>query len=273
MDSNEIDIVGITRYNYFATNLEDIISEASRLSNTIESIVMFINDQVYNYVLKLSDGIKKDAIYKQSIKKTFNEIDKSINRYNILMRDDSPYRIKITVIPEIEQLMKDDFVKLINEISDTTNEKLSIIGFKQDRIELATLSIIISCLSTISDKILHDGSKMLRNISEGFFEPEYTELDIHGVTYLSTKLSNYLTNGEIDLNKDSPAKISNAIDAFFNNVFDEKKTEILEIVKKHEDKWIVEDEWDDEDIDDLKEDDDEWDDDDSEEEDDEFEYI
>lgn len=239
-----INLVRAARGYYLKNNLDKMIQKSESIYHTVEIMTLFVNDQAYNYILELGEKIKKNPVYRQSVKKTFNDMEKAIKRYNssIYSKDDSRNKVKSYMIAEITQLMEEDLSKHIYEISNVTRYALTKRGFKQDRVEIATLSIIVSCMATISDRLLSNGYKMLEEVSGTAFKGDFDFLSIKSVSYLSVKLSDYLTNGEINLSKDEADRISKAMDAFLYDMSNEETVDkIFDIFDKHKDELAEED--------------------------------
>lgn len=70
------------RKAYLINNFDKILNSLNTLHSTVETMTLFVNDQAYNYILKLKEVIKTSPMYKHNIKRLLNNMDKEIKRYN-----------------------------------------------------------------------------------------------------------------------------------------------------------------------------------------------
>lgn len=57
------------RKAYLINNFDKILNSLNTLHSTVETMTLFVNDQAYNYILKLKEVIKGGPMYKHNIKR------------------------------------------------------------------------------------------------------------------------------------------------------------------------------------------------------------
>lgn len=100
---------------YLINNFDKILNSLNTLHSTVETMTLFVNDQAYNYILKLKEVIKTSPMYKHNIKRLLNDMDKEIKRYNA-----SIYYInkeRSGVIADMTQAMEDCLMPYIDDLA------------------------------------------------------------------------------------------------------------------------------------------------------------
>lgn len=84
---------------------EEIDKDTNGLVTSLTYMVLFLNDQVYNYTVSLMETIRNSEHYRYNAKRTANAIERGINAYN-------------TNIFRIAKANKEAFAEITNAILD-----------------------------------------------------------------------------------------------------------------------------------------------------------
>ena len=63
-------------------NWEEIDKDTDGLVTSLTYIVLFVNDQVYNYALNIYDSCRNTPYYRRGVKKNINELKRFMESYN-----------------------------------------------------------------------------------------------------------------------------------------------------------------------------------------------
>lgn len=219
------------RRSYLVNNFEKILSSLNSLHSTVEAMGLFVNDQVYNYIIKIEPEIKKSPVYKHRAKKMFNDIIKEIKRYNssiYMMNKD-----RSVVVADITQLMEDELMPYIENLSQIMRDIIRLRKLPSDRTEIAVLMLTISSLAAVSGRIVSAGYEIMKEMGGGQGGNPFLFMDIGKIEYLATELSNDITGGEIELSADDAERVSDAMDVFLQKMSDEKIVDkIIEVISE-----------------------------------------
>lgn len=92
---------------------EEIDKDTNGLVTSLTYMVLFVNDQVYNYTVSLMEAIRNSEHYRHNAKRTANAIEKEIDAYNTNI-----FRIAKAnkeALAEITQSMEEDVRINLNE--------------------------------------------------------------------------------------------------------------------------------------------------------------
>lgn len=219
------------RRSYLVNNFDKILNSLNSLHSTVEAMGLFVNDQVYNYIVKIEPDIRKSPLYKQRFKKMFNDIGKEIRRYNNLIYTMNKKRSM--VVADITQVMEDELMPYIENLSQIMRDIIRLRSLPSDRAEIAVLMLTISSLAAVSGRIVSAGYEIIREMGGGQGGNPFLFLDIGKIEYLATGLSNEITGGEIQLEEDEARKVSDAMDIFLQKMSDEKIVDkIIEVINE-----------------------------------------
>ena len=219
------------RRSYLINNFDKILNSLNSLHSTIEAMGLFVNDQVYNYIVKIEPDIRKSPLYKQRFKKMFNDICKEIRRYNNLIYTMNKKRSM--VVADITQVMEDELMPYIENLSQIMRDIIRLRSLPSDRAGIAVLMLTISSLAAVSGRIVSAGYEIIREMGGGQGGNPFLFLDIGKIEYLATELSNEITGGEIQLEEDEARKVSDAMDIFLQKMSDEKIVDkIIEVINE-----------------------------------------
>ena len=112
---NNINYAAKTRRAYLINNFDKILNSLNTLHSTVETMTLFVNDQAYNYILKLKEVIKTSPMYKHNIKRLLNDMDKEIKKYNASIYYINKERSE--VIADITQAMEDYLMPYIDDLA------------------------------------------------------------------------------------------------------------------------------------------------------------
>lgn len=219
------------RRSYLINNFDKILNSLNSLHSTVEAMGLFVNDQVYNYIVKIEPDIRKSPLYKQRFKKMFNDICKEIRRYNNLIYTMNKKRSM--VVADITQVMEDELMPYIENLSQIMRDIIRLRSLPSDRAGIAVLMLTISSLAAVSGRIVSAGYEIIREMGGGQGGNPFLFLDIGKIEYLATELSNEITGGEIQLEEDEARKVSDAMDIFLQEMSDEKIVDkIIEVINE-----------------------------------------
>lgn len=100
---------------YLINNFDKILNSLNTLHSTVETMTLFVNDQAYNYILKLKGVVKGGPMYRHNVKRFLNEMDKEIKRYNASIYYINKERSE--VIADITQAMEDCLMPYIDDLA------------------------------------------------------------------------------------------------------------------------------------------------------------
>ena len=219
------------RRSYLINNFDKILNSLNSLHSTIEAMGLFVNDQVYNYIVKIEPDIRKSPLYKQRFKKMFNDICKEIRRYNNLIYTMNKKRSM--VVADITQVMEDELMPYIENLSQIMRDIIRLRSLPSGRAGIAVLMLTISSLAAVSGRIVSAGYEIIKEMGGGQGGNPFLFLDIGKIEYLATELSNEITGGEIQLEEDEARKVSDAMDIFLQKMSDEKIVDkIIEVISE-----------------------------------------
>lgn len=179
----------------------DINSETEGLVTCLTYIVLFVNDQVYNYSLMLGEELKKSPLYRHRSKKLFNEMKKSVDGYNTNIFRIA--KVNAEEFADITQSMEDDIKPHIDTYYYTISQILLDKGISGKVNKIASLASVINMLSQVSRMTIGDfGNQIARRFGVVGNPMEYLNQD--KVERLSWLLTNEITpkDVKIDLNKE-----------------------------------------------------------------------
>ena len=227
------------RKAYLINNFDKILNSLNTLHSTVETMTLFVNDQAYNYILKLKEVIKTSPMYKHNIKRLLNDMDKEIKRYNASIYYINKERSE--VIADITQAMEDCLMPYIDDLAGAIRAAVWSRGVSEERTEAAVLSLIVSSLATTSGRLISGGYiyenqtgdaacdqyhrykedvQIMKEMGGGWGGNPFTFMSIDKIRHLSTSLSDAITGGEIALEEKEANDITKAMDVFIEKMSD-----------------------------------------------------
>lgn len=206
------------RKAYLINNFDKILNSLNTLHSTVETMTLFVNDQAYNYILKLKEVIKGGPIYKHNIKRLLNDMDKEIKRYNASIYYINKERSE--VIADITQAMEDCLMPYIDNLAGAIRAAVWSNGVSEERTEAAVLSLIVSSLAMTSGRLISGGYQIMKEMGGGWGGNPFTFMSIDKIRHLSTSLSDAITGGEIALEEKEANDITKAMDVFIEKISD-----------------------------------------------------
>lgn len=199
-------------------NFDKILNSLNTLHSTVETMTLFVNDQAYNYILKLKEVIKTSPMYKHNIKRLLNDMDKEIKRYNASIYYINKERSE--VIADITQAMEDCLMPYIDNLAGAIRAAVWSKGVSEERTEAAVLALIVSSLALTSSRLISGGYQIMKEMGGGWGGNPFTFMSIDKIRYLSTSLSDAITGGEIALEEKEANDITKAMDVFIEKMSD-----------------------------------------------------
>lgn len=206
------------RKAYLINNFDKILNSLNTLHSTVETMTLFVNDQAYNYILKLKEVIKGGPMYKHNIKRLLNDMDKEIKRYNASIYYINKERSE--VIADITQAMEDFLMPYIDDLAGAIRAAVWSRGVSEERTEAAVLSLIVSSLAMTSGRLISGGYQIMKEMGGGWGGNPFTFMSIDKIRHLSTSLSDAITGGEIALEEKEANDITKAMDVFIEKMSD-----------------------------------------------------
>jgi hypothetical protein len=206
------------RKAYLINNFDKILNSLNTLHSTVETMTLFVNDQAYNYILKLKEVIKTSPMYKHNIKRLLNDMDKEIKRYNASIYYINKERSE--VIADITQAMEDCLMPYIDDLAGAIRAAVWSKGVSEERTEAAVLSLIVSSLAMTSGRLISGGYQIMKEMGGGWGGNPFTFMSIDKIRHLSTSLSDAITGGEIALEEKEANDITKAMDVFIEKISD-----------------------------------------------------
>ena len=206
------------RKAYLINNFDKILNSLNTLHSTVETMTLFVNDQAYNYILKLKEVIKTSPMYKHNIKRLLNDMDKEIKRYNASIYYINKERSE--VIADITQAMEDCLMPYIDDLAGAIRAAVWSKGVSEERTEAAVLSLIVSSLATTSGRLISGGYQIMKEMGGGQGGNPFTFMSIDKIRHLSTSLSDTITGGEIAFEEKEANDITKAMDVFIEKISD-----------------------------------------------------
>lgn len=215
---NNINYAAKARRAYLINNFDKILNSLNTLHSTVETMTLFVNDQAYNYILKLKEVIKTSPMYKHNIKRLLNDMDKEIKKYNASIYYINKERSE--VIADITQVMEDCLMPYINDLAGAIKAGVSSKGLSEERTEVAVLALVISSLATTSGRLISDGYKIMKEMGGGQGGNPFMFMSIDKIRRLSVSLSDIITGGEVPLTKEEADRVASAMDVFIEKMSD-----------------------------------------------------
>lgn len=206
------------RKAYLINNFDKILNSLNTLHSTVETMTLFVNDQAYNYILKLKGVVKGGPMYRHNVKRFLNEMDKEIKRYNASIYYINKERSE--VIADITQVMEDCLMPYIDDLAGAIKSGVSSKGLSEERTEVAVLALVISSLATTSGRLISDGYKIMKEMGGGQGGNPFTFMSIDKIKRLSVSLSDIITGGEVPLTKKEADRVASAMDVFIEKMSD-----------------------------------------------------
>ena len=194
-------------------NWDDIDRDTQGLVTSTTYMVLFLNDQVYNYSISLMEAIRKSNHYRHTSKKMSNEIEREIKTYNT-----NVFRIAKAnkdALAEITLSMEEDIQPHIERYYYAVSQVLLDNKVSGDTNRIASLSSTINMLCQMSRVTIRDFFEKMSQVVPLAYNPlHYLTLD--KVEYLSGLLSNEVTGKEIEVDLSEKPSIIQAFTAITN---------------------------------------------------------
>lgn len=203
--------------------------EGLQASEQLTFVGLFVNDQIYNYLIELEETMKKSGFFRHEFKKTFLEMKREIEKYNRMMfRKIEKDEI---VFADITQEMEDHLKKHLEILRYSISQALLDNGIEGSLNLLASLSALINMLCQCSRLT---AKAFTQRVYEKF-KVRATNLDylkLTEVERLSQKLADLLvppTKDKTELNLNNQLSVMTAFNVFVNKMMEpEYFTKIIE---------------------------------------------
>lgn len=174
---------------------EEIDKDTNGLVTSLTYMVLFLNDQVYNYTVSLMEAIRNSEHYRHNAKRTA--------------------KANKEAFAEITQSMEEDVQPHIDRYYYTISQILLDHGVSGMTNRIASLSSTINMLAQMSRITISDFGDRMRKIVPLAYNPlSYLALD--KVEYLSDRLSSEVTGKDVRINLNEHPGIVKAFTAISN---------------------------------------------------------
>lgn len=201
---------------------DEIDKDTGGLVTSLTYIVLFINDQVYNFEMQLSDHIKGCGFYRQKIKMLVNKMDRQMAAYNKQISLTAGVNAEAMAL--ITQSMEDDIKPHIDRYGFTVSQALHNAGCHGDLNKAISICFTVDMLCQTSKIAIRDFFTSISKYVPLACNPlEYLSMD--KILHLVIELTDVLTPKEIHMNLNELPEITTAYQAIANNML---KTEVFE---------------------------------------------
>ena len=201
---------------------EEIDRETNGLVTSLTYTVLFINDQVYNFEMQLSDHIKKCGFYRQKVMMLVNKMDRHLASYNRQICRTAGVNVEAMAL--IMQSMENDIKPHIDRYGFTVSQALHNVGCHGELNKAISICSTVDMLCQTSKITIRDFSTSISKYAPLACNPlEY--LSMNKILHLVRELTNTLTPKDINLNLNELPEITTAFRAIANNML---KTEVFE---------------------------------------------
>ena len=195
---------------------EEIDKDTNGLVTSLTYMILFVNDQVYNYTVSLMEAMRNSEHYRHNAKRTANAIEKEIDAYNTNI-----FRIAKAnkeAFAEITQSMEEDVQPHIDRYY-TISQILLDHGVSGSSNRIASLSSTINMLAQMSRITISDFGDRMRRIVPLVYNP-LSFLALDKVEHLSDRLSSEVTGKDVRINLNEQPGIVKAFTAITNAILD-----------------------------------------------------
>lgn len=192
-----------TTSTFLRNSIEFDKGEGLQASEQFTFVGLFVNDQIYNYLIELEETMKKTGFFRHNFKKTFLEMKREVEKYNRMMfrkiqKDEIIYA-------DITQAMEDHLRKHLEILRYSISQSLLDNNVQSSLNHLASLSVLINILCQCSKIVANAFTERVYE-KFGVRATNLDYLQLTEVDRLSQKLANLLVSPakdktELDLNR------------------------------------------------------------------------
>lgn len=196
---------------------DEIDKDTGGLVTSLTYIVLFINDQVYNFEMQLSDHIKGCGFYRQKIKMLVNKMDRQMAAYNKQISLTAGVNVEAMAL--ITQSMEDDIKPHIDRYGFTVSQALHNAGCHGDLNKAISICFTVDMLCQTSQITIRDFFTAISKYAPLAYNPlQYLSMD--KMLHFARELTDVLTppQKEIHVNLNELPEIANAFQAIANNM-------------------------------------------------------
>lgn len=194
---------------------EEIDKDTNGLVTSLTYMILFVNDQVYNYTVSLMEAMRNSEHYRHNAKRTANAIEKEIDAYNTNI-----FRIAKAnkeAFAEITQSMEDDIKPHIDRYGFTVSQALHNAGCHEDLNKALSICSTVDMLCQTSQITIRDFFTAISKYAPLAYNPlRYLTMD--KMLHFARELTEVLTPKEIHVNLNELPEIANAFQAIANNM-------------------------------------------------------
>lgn len=194
-------------------NWDDIDRDTQGLVTSLTYMVLFLNDQVYNYSVSLMEAIRKSNHYRHAAKKMANGIEREIKAYNT-----NVFRIAKAnkdTLAEITLSMEEDIQPHIERYYYAISQVLLDNSVSGDTNRIASLASTINMLCQMSRGAVNDFFERMGQVAPLAYNP-LKYLSLEKVEYLSEQLFDEITGRKIEGRLSEKPSLTKAFTAITN---------------------------------------------------------
>lgn len=204
-----------------STNWEEIDEKSKGLVSVFTGVVLFLNDQVYNYSVALEEELKNSSLFRHKVKKFYNELSQYLSVYNMTIF--KKVKVDQEAFANITISMEDDLKDHIEKFMYSVSQEFLNSGINGKENKIVSLSLTINMLSQISVLSIKDFGKVIHKY--GINKNPLAYLDLSKAERLSYELANEIVPKNIRVNINGNEQVKTAFVCFTNKLF---STSVLE---------------------------------------------
>lgn len=211
MHGSEATAMNMKQYNSW----DEIDKDTGGLVTSLTYIVLFVNDQVYNFEMQLSDHIKGCGLYHQKVKMLVNSMDRQMAAYNRQICRTAGINSEAMAL--ITQSMEDDIKPHIDRYGFTVSQALHNAGCHEDLNKALSICSTVDMLCQTSKITIRDFFTSISKYAPLSCNPlQYLSMD--KMLHFARELTDVLTPKEIHVNLNELPEIATAFQAIANNM-------------------------------------------------------
>lgn len=196
-------------------NWEEIDKDTDGLVTSLTYIVLFVNDQVYNYALNIYDSCRNTPYYRRGVKKNINELKRFMESYNTNICRIA--NVNVETLAVITQSMEDDIKPHIDRYGFAISQTLLNNGCSGELNHLISIASTIDMLCQTSKITIRDFYISMRKLVPIAVNP-LAWLSIDKAMFYARMITDNLTPKDVSINLNDIPAISTAFQAISNKM-------------------------------------------------------
>ena len=198
------------------TSWEELDKKTNGLASVYTFIGLFLNDQIYAYMVEIQEELKKKNKFKHSVKYLFNKMKTEMQNYNKNMfritKGLEEYYADVTI--DMEEHIKPSIENYKNVIKEVVENN----GIDEERSNIIAQLVTINVLCQATRITINEFQERIVHVY-GLVNNPAKILDMRSIEKYSDSL-NKLISGKIRINFTELEKVREAFDNFTNTLLD-----------------------------------------------------